>query len=142
MQPKTSQLRQKIHRLEDSLAAPLKHILAERGPLRRGSFVTLHRKCGKPSCHCAQGEGHPADYLSTRQDGRTRLIYIAGEIRDKVAGQAERYRQFRKMRALLAQRMRTLLQRIDELEEALEDREPIPTQRARRKIKKRSTKSD
>lgn len=142
MTPKPSQLRQKIRRLEDSLAAPLKRILAERGPLRRGSFVTLHRKCGKPTCHCAQGEGHPADYLSTRQDGRTRLIYIAGEIRDKVAEQAERYRQFRKRRAKLAQRMRTLLERIDELEEALENREPIEIARGRRKAKKRFTKSD
>jgi flagellar motility protein MotE (MotC chaperone) len=142
MKRNISQLRQRIRRLEDSLAAPLKHLLAERGPLRRGSFVTLHRKCGKPTCHCAQGSGHPADYLSTRQDGRTRLIYIAAEIRDKVAEQAERYRQFRKQRAKLAQRMRTLFERIDELEEALENREPIPTTRAKRKVKKRSTKSD
>jgi hypothetical protein len=142
MKPNTSQLRQRIRRLEDSLAAPLKHILAERGPLRRGSFVTLHRKCGKPTCHCTQGDGHPADYLSTRQNGRTRLIYIAAGIRDKVAEQAERYRQFRKQRAILAQRMRTLLERIDELEEILEDREPIDAVRAKRKIRKRSAKSD
>jgi hypothetical protein len=142
MKPNPSQLRQRIRKLEESLAAPLKHILAERGPLRRGSFVTLHRKCGKPACHCTQGEGHPADYLSTRQDGRTRLIYIAGDIGNRVAEEAERYRQFRKMRAILAQRMRTLLQRIDELEEALENREPIHTARARRKVKKRPTKSN
>ena len=141
MKPNISQLRQGIRRLQDSLAAPVKHILAERGPLRRGSFVTLHRKCGKPTCHCAQGEGHPTDYLSTRHDGRTRLIYIAGEVRDEVAEQAERYRRFRKQRAILAQRMRTLLERIDELEEALQNREPIRTVKARRKVKKRSNKS-
>jgi hypothetical protein len=141
MKRNISQLRQRIHRLELSLAAPLKHLLAERGPLRKGSFVTLHRKCGKPTCHCAQGEGHPADYLSTRQNGRTRLVYIAAEIRDKVAKQADCYRQFRKQRAKLAQQMRTLLERIDELEEALENREPIPTARAKRRVKKRSAKS-
>ena len=100
----------------------------------------MHRKCGKPTCHCAQGEGHPADYLSTRQDDRTRLIYIAGEVRDEVAEQAERYRRFRKQRAVLAQRMRALLKRIDELEEALQNREPIQKVKARRKVKKPSSK--
>jgi hypothetical protein len=37
--------------------------------------------------------------------------------------------------------MRTLLERIDELEEALQNREPIRTVKARRKVKKRSNKS-
>ena len=132
MKRESSRLRQKIHRLEESLAASLKHILAERGPLRRGSFVTLHRKCGKPNCHCIQNEGHPTSYLSTRQDGRSRLVYISAEVRDKVAEEAESYRQFRKHRAAVARLMRTLLRRIDELEGALENREPIVSARKRR----------
>lgn len=142
MRSHISQLRQRVRRQEEALAAPLKRILVERGPLRRGSFVTLHRKCGKPNCHCAEGDGHSADYLSTRQDGRTRLIYIARSARDEVAEQAERYRQFRKQRAILARRMRRLLQKIDELEEALENREPIPTAMQKRRSKSGRAKSD
>jgi hypothetical protein len=125
MKEKPSQLRQRIHKLEESLALSLGHILAERGPLRRGSFVTLHRKCGKPNCHCAQGERHPTEYLSTRQKGRTRLIYIGADIKEKVAEEAGRYRQFRKQRAVVARLLPELLQRIDELEETLENRDPI-----------------
>lgn len=133
MRRNASPLRQRIRRLEESLVGPLKEILAERGPLRRGSFVTLHRKCGKPTCHCAQGEGHPADYLSIQEEGRKRLLYISAQNRDQVAKQAERYRRFRKQRAILARIMRTLLQRIDELEETLENREPILGRRRRGK---------
>lgn len=136
MKRNASRFRQRIHRLEESLAASLKHILAERGPLRRGSFVTLHRKCGKPNCHCVQGEGHATDYLSTCQEGRTRLLYISAETRDKVAEEAGNYRQFRKHRAVVARLMRTLLQRIDELEAALENQEPIIS------AKRRHSKSD
>lgn len=124
-----SPLRQRIRGLEEALARPLQEILAERGPLRRGSFVTLHRKCGKPTCHCARGEGHPADYLSVPQEGRKRLLYVSAQNRDQIAREAERYRRFRRQRAILARLMRTLLQRIDELGEALENREPIPGRR-------------
>jgi hypothetical protein len=134
-----SRLRQKIQRLEGALAGPIKAILATRGSLRRGSFVTLRRKCGKPNCRCVEGEGHPADYLSIREDGRTRLIYISADARPKVFEEAERYRQYRRQRALLAGRMRLLLSRIDELEEVLRTREPIA---GRRKIGKSREKTD
>jgi hypothetical protein len=28
-----------------------------------GSLVLTHRRCGKPTCHCASGEGHPIWFL-------------------------------------------------------------------------------
>jgi len=136
MKEKPSRLRQRIRKLEESLALSLRHIRAERGPLRRGSFVTLHRTCGKPNCHCAQGEKHPADYLSTRREGRTHLLYIGAQIKEQVAQEAGRYRQFRKRRAAVARLMPLLLRRIDELEEALENRDPIAV------TKKRSRKGE
>lgn len=142
MRANPSQIRQRIRRLEDSLGPLLRHILAERGPLRRGSFVTLHRKCGKATCHCARGKGHPAHYLSTRQEGRTRLFYLAREIRDQVAGQAGRYREFRQRRAILAQRMRAILMSIDELQEALENQEPIVGAQSKSQGRRRSTRGN
>ena len=27
--------------------------IAKLGPMRRGSLVSIYRKCGKPNCHCA-----------------------------------------------------------------------------------------
>jgi len=35
--------------------------LAELGPVITGSLSKIYRKCGKPYCRCADGEGHPAN---------------------------------------------------------------------------------
>jgi len=142
MKPDPSQIRQRIRRLEDSLGSLVAQLLAERGPLRRGSFVTLQRKCGKATCHCAHGPGHPAPYLSTRCEGRTRLFYLTPEVRDQVAEEAGRYRTFRQRRALLAQRMRAILASVDELAEALENPAPLVGKRGQARRRGRSARSD
>ena len=47
----------------------------------RGSVVVRSLRCGKPSCHCAQGEGHRATYLSvTLAGGRTEQISLPAEL--------------------------------------------------------------
>ena len=44
----------------------------------RGSLVTLRRRCGKPSCHCADGDQrHEAPALSYSDHGRTRVVMLA-----------------------------------------------------------------
>lgn len=142
MKTDPSQIRQRIRRLEDSLGALVVNLLSERKPLRRGSFVTLHRKCGKATCHCVHGPGHPAVYLSTRQEGRTRLYYLAREIQDQVAEEAGRYRAFRQRRAMLAQRMRAILTSVDELAQALENPEPLVGKKDKSRGRGRSARSD
>ena len=43
----------------------------------RGSVIVRVLRCGKPGCHCAEGEGHPATYLSvTHAGGRTEQISL------------------------------------------------------------------
>jgi len=43
----------------------------------QGSLVTLYRKCGKKGCRCERGEKHgPAYYLSYKEGGVTRMVYI------------------------------------------------------------------
>ena len=43
----------------------------------RGSVIVRSLRCGKSSCHCAEGEGHPATYLSvTLAGGRTEQISL------------------------------------------------------------------
>ncbi|MEE9234490.1 MAG: DUF6788 family protein [Candidatus Acidoferrales bacterium] len=118
--------RQELRRVEASRAVYLEKILGERGPLRRGSFVTLRRKCGKPNCRCAAGEGHPAQYLSVKEGGRTRLVYVSGAQADRVAEEARRYRRFRQARATLAKLGRRSLAAIDGLGQAMETTEGLP----------------
>jgi len=61
-----------------------RRILARLPPLEevlRGSVVVRSLRCGKPSCHCAEGDGHLATYLSvTHAGGRTEQISLPAEL--------------------------------------------------------------
>jgi len=61
-----------------------RRILEKLPPLEevlRGSVVVRSLRCGKPSCHCAQGEGHRATYLSvTLAGGRSEQISLPAEL--------------------------------------------------------------
>jgi hypothetical protein len=59
----------------------------------RGSLVTLRRRCGKPSCHCATGQQrHEALALSYSDSGRTRVVMLAETDVAAVTAALERYR--------------------------------------------------
>lgn len=58
-----------------------------------GSLSLSHFRCGKPTCHCAQGEGHPAWSLTYMVAGRKQVLHIptawVADIRRRVeAGRA------------------------------------------------------
>jgi hypothetical protein len=46
------------------------------GDLRPGSICAVTRRCGKPTCHCAKGEGHTAWSLTFMADGKKRVERI------------------------------------------------------------------
>lgn len=48
----------------------------------RGSLVTRRRRCGKPTCHCVNTDGHgPAHYLVvTLKPGKTEQILLSEEM--------------------------------------------------------------
>ncbi len=41
-----------------------------------GSLSETRRRCGKPTCHCATGEGHLSAYLTFMVEGRKRVERI------------------------------------------------------------------
>ena len=41
-----------------------------------GSLVETRRRCGKPNCHCARGEGHPVWVLTYMVGGQKRAEHI------------------------------------------------------------------
>ena len=138
-----SRLRQELRRTEKSRWAHVQKILQERGPLRRGSLVTVLRKCGKPNCRCATGEGHPAKYLSIKEEGKTRMAYVPSAAELRVAEEAESYRRLRQERATLAKLAQRSLELIDELQRVLETAEPIaPVKRARGGVKRRTKRRE
>ena len=67
---------------------------SERMPgLLRGSLVTLRRRCGKPSCRCADGEQlHETPALSYSDGGRTRVLTLTEADVPAVTAALDRYR--------------------------------------------------
>lgn len=62
----------------------------------RGSVVVHRRRCGKPTCRCADGGSlHEAVVLSYSEGGRTRFVMLpAGEVA-RVRAAVARYRSER-----------------------------------------------
>ena len=59
----------------------------------RGSVVTHRRKCGKPTCRCADGQTlHETTVLSYSEAGRTRLLTLPAAEIAAVRAATERYR--------------------------------------------------
>jgi hypothetical protein len=49
-----------------------------------GSFVERRRKCGKPSCHCADGKQlHSAFQISVLRDGKLQTFHIPAELAEE-----------------------------------------------------------
>lgn len=61
----------------------------------RGALFTLRRRCGKPSCHCAGGEGHESPALAFPEGGRTRTMTLRAAEVDAVRAALERYQTAR-----------------------------------------------
>jgi len=51
--------------------------VVQAGDFVRGSVVVLRRPCVRKTCgRCRSGEKHPATYLSVKEKGKTRLVYL------------------------------------------------------------------
>ena len=66
--------------------------------LLRGVLFTLRRKCGKPSCRCASGEGHASLYLVQSDVGKVRQLCIPKVLQDPVR---QAVGEFQEMQRLL-----------------------------------------
>lgn len=77
----------------------IKAQLAQIGDMRPGSLVERYRRCGKPSCHCAQkgARGHGPCYSLThpvRGKTHTRVL-PAGAAVEQTRAQIAEYHRFR-----------------------------------------------
>ena len=72
----TEELKKRKAQILDSFPAP-ENIL-------RSSLITRFIKCGKPHCHCAEGDGHKSFYLSSYYHGHTYLDYVPKAYEEKI----------------------------------------------------------
>ena len=66
-----------------------------------GSLALTHRRCGKPSCHCADGQGHPLWSLTFMVQGKKRVEHIPQQWADAVRQRVDHGRQFKETLAEL-----------------------------------------
>ena len=59
-----------------------------------GSLSVSHTRCGKPTCHCAKGEGHAAWSLTFMAVGKKRVERIPKQWVDDVRRRVEAGRAF------------------------------------------------
>ena len=71
-------------------------LLADK-PLLRGSLVLQHRSCGKPYCHCREGQKHPALYLHIRSANQRVRIYIPPALHDTARQWVENGRRVKRL---------------------------------------------
>jgi hypothetical protein len=74
----------------------------------RGSLITLKRKCGKPTCHCAKGKPHCSPALSYSLKGKTKILILRSADIPEVKAALRSYRDA--LRALQQQAHRGIRQ--------------------------------
>lgn len=60
-----------------------------------GSLAQTYHRCGKPTCWCADGEGHPSWSLTFMADGKRHVEHIPEEWLEQVRPLVEQGREFK-----------------------------------------------
>lgn len=60
-----------------------------------GSLSKTHSRCGKPGCHCSDGDGHPVWTLTYMLNGKKRVEKIPQEWVDDVRRRVDAGREFK-----------------------------------------------
>ena len=58
--------------------------LIHSAPIMRATVDVRRVTCGKPNCRCAEGERHPAAYVTSRKGGVRRQLFIPREKEEEV----------------------------------------------------------
>ena len=93
--------------------------LLEASPMLRGTFGVAYRKCGKPTCWCALGKGHPYSRITWSEGARSRTKTIPPQDTDWAQKLTGNYRLFRKTRKTLRELEQDIKVLLDQLEDQL-----------------------
>jgi hypothetical protein len=89
--PLAARLRRRVKHLLDRVELPPTGL--------PGSLALSHSRCGKPSCHCADGQGHPVWSLTFMRDGQKQVERIPPDWVDSVRLRVQQARQFKEAAA-------------------------------------------
>jgi len=84
-----------------------------------GSVIKKYKACGKGGCKCTRGALHgPFYYLTYKEEGKTKMIFIRKHLWEKALKLNENYRKWRKLRAEISKIGKEILTLLDEIEKA------------------------
>lgn len=112
------------------------------GNLRPGSLVENYRRCGKPSCHCAQegGKKHGPNYLLIRSvNGKQKTTRIKPDQLEQTRKQMAEYKRFREISKEFIEASEALSRALHDSGEMSEDQKktPISVTRSKGRSQKR-----
>lgn len=88
--------RSRMSAAERQARSQLAQLLSQRGVIR-GTLLVRQRKCGKPNCWCAAGEGHESLFLVISEHGRTRQLFVPKDWESRVRLWVEDYHRAREL---------------------------------------------
>lgn len=95
MAQSSTRLHGSLRRLHDERSRLLR-LLRRGDELAIGTVSVVRRKCGKSSCHCAEGAGHPQTlFLFKGDDGRRHCKLVRRQDEDRLQRAGRSYREFR-----------------------------------------------
>lgn len=78
------------------LAARLKEF-RPKSPVLAATLVLVQRRCGRPGCHCQKGQRHPTHYLTFKEEGKTRSVYVPQDLLPEVQSWIQEHRRLKRL---------------------------------------------
>jgi hypothetical protein len=66
-------------------------------PVLAASLVTIEKTCGRPGCHCQAGEKHSGNYLTYKEAGKTRTVYVPLEMLEDTKAWVAEHQRMKKL---------------------------------------------
>lgn len=107
---------QRIKTLEERRQRIMEELL-QLEQMLRGSFGVAYRRCGTPTCWCADSDGHPVNRITWTEHSVSRTKAIREEDIAWVKERTDNYRRFRNNRKALRELDRQINSALDAVEE-------------------------
>jgi len=66
-------------------------------PVLAASLVQIARKCGRKGCRCEKGEKHVGQYLTFKEAGKTRTVYVPIDMVEEVEEWIKEHHRLKKL---------------------------------------------
>ena len=73
------------------------------GPVLAASLVVIRKQCGRPGCRCQRGQKHPGNYLTYKEKGKTRTVYVPLGLIKEIKGWIEQHRRLKRLSQEISQ---------------------------------------